>query len=248
MPDTWEYGDIADFRARAEASVRQHFRALSTILKRWSKDNVAEISGFEAIRHVFAEYFLYSHWDNHPRIHNMRDAIFNIKSGAEALNALISDLDDATSNTLRRAADRDKRITFDPAAPNKGWCEAEAPEIEDVIGAITTLSRWAETALQETGEPPLGRPPRNANLRATRLLAGLYEQLTGLEPFKRTIPTTGAEENGAFRTFVNEIMDIVGVKVKDATVRQAKDAVMAKREEKLSDLTPLDAGARITPR
>lgn len=80
------------------------------------------------------------------------------------------------------------------------------------------------------GDKP-GQAAPSALLRATRLLAGLYRQLSGLEPYRRANPADGGPEHGQFRKFINEFMALVGAKVNDATVREAKRLAMAENEK-----------------
>lgn len=229
MANEWQYGDISEFRMRAKAVMRRNFSEISEVLKNWSKDSIAKISHYRALKAVYSEYYLYGHWDNRTSQYKINEDLTIIRLSAKSLQFHISNLSPAACFALRRAADADRQIDFDLDAPHHGWTEKDALAPEQVIEAIKTLRRWANAALREAPETSLGKPPRHAPVRVTRLLAGLYGQLTGLEPYRRENPTDGGQERGHFRRFVNEVMAFVDVEVNDATVRQAKRQAMAEK-------------------
>lgn len=234
MDKPWQHSDIAEFRGKAKSIFHANRYKISKILKNWSKDGVVRISHFKRVRAVYGEYFLYDHWDERTSQYEIRDSLSYIESTAGSLQSHISRLTPAARHALRRAADADRQIDFDPKALHRGWKEVEAFEIADVTRAIASLSQWAGAALQEIEAPRQGRSPRRAKVRVTRLLARPYAELTGDRSFARSNPTDGSKEYGPFRKFINEIMIYACVKVNDATVRQAKSEAMAEKEKNRS--------------
>lgn len=229
MSKEWQYRDISQFRSYAKVVMRRNFPEISKALKNWSKDGIAKISHYRTVKAIYAEYLFFRHWDNRTSQYKINESLASIESAAKSLQSYISSLSPPACYALRRAADADRHFDFDPDAPNCGWTEKETLDPEQVIEAIKTLRRWANAALREAPATSLGKPPHNAPVRATRLLAGLYGQLTGLEPYRRANPTDGGPEHGQFREFVNHVMANVDVKVRDATVRQAKRQAMAEK-------------------